>query len=99
MSFLRPQAGASTGAVNPVSSGFGHMIGVDPSRVSMIANRIGNAANGIAAGGGAPAGYDGSAAMPAAPQPIDNHFQLLNPDVLRSIIAKFRPATLTGYAQ
>ena len=99
MSFLNNMggAGAALGGFQPnaVSSGLGHMIGADPSRVSMIADRIGKAANGIAAGGGASAGYDGSA---AAPQ-IDNHLQMLDPEVLRSIIARFRPAATTGYAQ
>ena len=91
MSFLKPVAGAAGAAPqtfdpNPISTGFGHMIGADPSRVAMIANRIGTAANGIAAGGGAPAGYDGSAA------PINNHLQMLDPNVLQAILAKFRPA-------
>lgn len=97
MSFLKPGAGAAASGFQPnsISTGFGHMIGADPSRVSMIADRIGKAANGIAAGGGATAGYDGSAAAPV----IDNHLQMLDPEVLRSIIARFRPAAPTGYAQ
>jgi hypothetical protein len=98
MSFLNNMGGGA-GALagfqpNSISSGFGHMIGADPSRVSMIADRIGKAANGIAAGGGAESGYDGSA---AAPQ-IDNHLQMLDPNVLQSIIARFRPQA-QGYAR
>lgn len=91
MSFLNNIGGFQPSAL---SSGFGYMIGADPSRVSMIADRIGKAANGIAAGGGASAGYDGSA---AAPQ-IDNHLQMLDPNILQSIIARFRPTT-QGYAR
>jgi hypothetical protein len=90
MSFLKPGAGATAQTFNPVSTGFGHMIGADPSRVSMIADRIGKAANGIAAGGGATAGYDGSAAL------INNHLQMLDPDTLQRIIAQFRPVQTMG---
>lgn len=91
MGFLRSQAGSSgTFNPNPISTGFGHMIGADPSRVSMIANRIGTGMNSIAAAGGATPSYDGSAA------PINNHLQMLDPDTLRKILAQFRPTSAMG---
>lgn len=98
MSFLNNigGAGAAAGGFQPsaISSGFGHMIGADPSRVSMIADRIGKAANGIATSTGVSADYNGSA---RAPQ-IDNHLQMLDPNILQSIIARFQPTT-QGYAR
>lgn len=47
------QMGAGTGATNFLAQ----LLGVSPSGVSGTANTVGTAANGIAAGGGAPAGY------------------------------------------
>lgn len=98
MSFLKS---AGTGAaaasdMNPISSGVGHMLNTDPSRVSMIADRIGNAANGIATAGGAAAGYGGQAAPPQQAAPVNNYMQMLDPTVLRAIMAKFGPAQNTG---
>lgn len=87
MSFLKPAADATAGA-NPMATGLGRLIGADPSRVSTIADRIGTGMNMIAAGGGATAGYDGS----AAPQP-NNYLQLLDPSVLQALVARFRPAS------
>lgn len=48
------QMGAGTGATNFLAQ----LLGVSPSGVSHTADIIGNAANGIAEGGGAPAGYN-----------------------------------------
>lgn len=92
MSFLAPLAAPVGSAIAPTAaaSGLGHLIGADPSRVGMIASRIGTAANGVAAAGGAAPGYSG-----AAPQQVDNHLQLLDPEVLRGIIARFAPQGYT----
>jgi hypothetical protein len=89
MSFLKePVDGA-----NPGAAGLGHLLGADPSRVSSIADRIGQGMNGIAQAGGATPGY-------ASPdQSVNNHLQLLDPEVLRSIIAKFRPSPTMGVYQ
>lgn len=89
MSFLKDFGGAGG-----LAGGVGHLFGTDGAHVSSLADRIGKGANMIASGGGATAGYDGSA---AAPQ-IDNHLQMLDPNILQSIIARFRP-TPQGYAR
>ena len=91
MSFLQGAggAGAALGQANSASTGLGHLLNVDPSRISMIANGVGRAANGIATAGGADAGYDGSAAP-------NNYLQNLDPTVLRAIMAKFGPAQNVG---
>lgn len=93
MSFLQGAggAGAALGQANSASTGLGHLLNVDPSRISSIANGIGRAANGIATAGGAEAGYDGSAAQ----QP-NNYLQNLDPTVLRAIMAKFGPVQNVG---
>lgn len=95
MSFLQSAgAGAAAAgagaAANPMSTGLGHLFGADPSRVSMIADRVGNAANGIATAGGADQGYGGQAA------PMNNVLQQLDPTVMRAIMAKFGPAQFSG---
>lgn len=97
MSFLKANPFSGVGAAlnpNGAAQGVGHLLNVSPLGVSRFADTVGKVANGIAAGGGAAAGYDGS----AGPQ-IDNHLQMLDPAVLRSIIAQFRPAPTTGYAR
>lgn len=88
MSFLTPASGA-----NGAATGLGRLLDVDPSRISRIAGGIGNVANGIANAGGAMPGY-------AAPQPVNNYMQLLDPNVLRAIYAKFGGGpTAPGYAR
>lgn len=109
MSFLTPLlgsiggAGAAAGAGGAAASalgstsaarGLGHVIGVDPGRISSIADRIGKGANIAAAGGGADAGY--AAPELSAPDVAPaNHLQMLDPGVLQSIIARFRPGGST----
>jgi hypothetical protein len=90
MSFLKPQGGAAFGS-NAAASGLGRLMDVDPSRISQIAQSIGGVANGFANAGGATPGY-------AAPE-VNNHMQLLDPEVLRSIMAKFRPGPGMGVYQ
>jgi hypothetical protein len=95
MSFLEPllasagpalsAAGAAGGGANAAASGLGHLIGVDPSRISSIAGTIGKGMNGIAAGGGASPGY----ADPGLPD-VNNHMQLLDPAILQAIIQHFQ---------
>lgn len=94
MSFLRGQSAGAMDAANPISTGLGRALGADPSRVSMIADRIGNAANGIAAAGGAEQGYGGQAGPPQG-LPA-NYMQMMDPTVMRAIMAKFGPAQNTG---
>lgn len=95
MSFLQGMggAGAAMGQANSAATGLGHLFDADPSRISMIADRIGKASNGIAAAGGAENGYDGSAA------PQNNYLQTLDPTVMRALIAKFGPAQNVGYVR
>lgn len=106
MSFLKPGAGAQAAPSvapatlpapsNPMANGLGHLFGTDEARVSRIADRIGNGMNMIAAGGGAQPGYArpaGYAQPEAAPQgEVTNHLQLLDPDVLKALVARFRPS-------
>lgn len=92
MSFLN-SAGAGAAAANGASTGLGHMLGVDPSRISSIANSIGTGMNGIAAAGGAPQAYGGQA---GPQQPVNNYMQMMDPTVLKAILAKFGPAQNTG---
>ena len=94
MSFLNnPGSGAMAASqANGAATGLGHMFGADPSRISMIADRIGKASNGIASAGGADQGYDGTAAP-------NNYLQTLDPTVMRAIMAKFGPAQNTGYVR
>ncbi len=89
-------AGAAGGAAaaNPLANGLGHLLGAEGSQVSNIADRIGTGMNQIATAGGAQPGYAAPAqpAQPAAPQgDPNNHMQLLDPDVLQGLIARFRP--------
>jgi hypothetical protein len=80
MSFLEPLL-ASAG---PAASGLGHLIGVDPGRVASIAGNIGKGMNQIATAGGASPAYQD----PGVPA-VQNHFQLLDDNVLRAIIDHF----------
>lgn len=112
MSFLKSVfgAGADTAAApgavpvqqaNPMANGLGHLFGTDGAHVSDIASRIGTGANQIAIGGGAQPGYAGPApvAQQAAPATDDpnNHLQMLDQDVLRAVLARFRPTTGVQY--
>lgn len=100
MSFLNG-AGGAAGAANGAASGLGRLIGTDPSRISSIADRIGTGMNGIAAAGGAAPGY-GAPAHPAQQQAggePNNYMQLLDPNVMRAIIAKFGGGPSAGYAR
>jgi hypothetical protein len=93
MSFLKPaaDAGALTPS-NPAATGLGRLFGTDGARVSSIADRIGAGMNQIATAGGAQPGY-------AAPQQAmpNNHFQMLDQDVLRALVERFRPTTGVQY--
>lgn len=90
MSFLGPlmggagAAGAASAAAPAAATGLGHLIGADPSRISQIAGQIGGGMNRIAAAGGAAPGYE----APQAPA-VNNHMQLLDPEVLHSLIRQF----------
>lgn len=99
MSFLS-NLGAGLGAAGGAAGGLGHLLGADPSRISGIADRIGNASNLIAQGGGAAPAYQAPQA-PQAPQAgapgagsFSNVMQFLTPDSLQHIRAMFG-----GYGQ
>jgi hypothetical protein len=87
MSFLKP-AGAPT---NPLANGVGRLFGTDGAHVSALADRIGLGMNQIAAAGGAQPGYA------AQQQPVNNHLQMLDQDMLREILQRFRPTTGVQY--
>lgn len=93
MSFLHGDSAGALAAQSPASSGLGHLLDVEPSRVSMIADRIGKAANGIAAAGGADQGYGGQ----AAPTPI-NFLQSLDPRVMQALSDRFAGASFNPRA-
>lgn len=94
MSFLRSQPTADPlYQPNSAATGLGHLINVDPSRIGQIANSIGQGANGIATAGGAPAGYDGS----AAPVAMSNHLQWLDPGMLQRLQSMFSGGAGTGF--
>ena len=96
-------AGAATVPQNPMANGLGRVFGTSGSHISDIASRIGTGANQIAVGGGAQPGYAGPAPgqipqTSEAPQEMpNNHMQMLDQDVLRAIIQRFRPATGVQY--
>lgn len=68
-------------------TGLGSSLGFNPGDVKAF----GTAMNGIASAGGATPGY----ASQQAPD-VNNHLQLLDPDVLKAIIAKFGPTPIGG---
>lgn len=70
---------------NAAASGLGRMIGVDPSRISSIADSVGKGMNMIAAGGGAQGGYAPAPELPA----VNNHMQLMDPKILQALVAHF----------
>jgi hypothetical protein len=76
-------------APNFAASGLGHALGVDPSRVASIAGTVGSAANQIAAAGGAQGGYQNPGVQGAALPTVNNHLQMLDPQVLRALIQHF----------
>lgn len=69
------------------STGLGSSLGFNPGDV----RAFGTAMNGIASAGGAAPGY----ASQQAPD-VNNHLQLLDPAVLKAIIAKFAPPQMGG---
>lgn len=75
MSFLKSAAGA--GGV----TGLGASLGLNPTSLQTL----GTAMNGIASVGGASPGYAGQQGDPG----LNNHLQMLDPEVLRAILAKF----------
>lgn len=92
MSFLSGAGGAAgaglAGGANGAATGLGHMIGVDPSRISELAGKIGAGMNAVASAGGADPGYQ-------APVQPTNYLQNLDPNMLQSILDRFRPMPLT----
>ncbi len=79
-------AGAAAGPANWAASGLGKLIGVDPAKISSIANSIGGGMNQIAQGGGAAPSY----AAPELPAPaVNNHMQLLDPRILQALVQHF----------
>lgn len=100
MGFLKNGGFGKRDGFDP-AAGLGHMIGAEPSRVSQVADRIGNGMNMIAAAGGAQPGYvkPVRSVMPAQPVGApegaapDNHLQMLDTEVLRNLIARFRPSS------
>lgn len=96
MSFLN-----SLGGANAAASGLGQMVGADPSRISQIAGQIGRGMNGIAAAGGAAPGYATDPSTQPSAAPVDNHMQLLDPNIIQQLIQRFggRPQASPGYSQ
>jgi hypothetical protein len=97
MSFLNSIGGGG----NAAASGLGQMVGADPSRISQIAGQIGRGMNGIAQAGGAAPGYAADPSAPPAAAPVDNHLQLLDPNIIQQLIQKFghQQAPQMGYAR
>lgn len=95
MSFLKGLGGGMGAAApaaaapqpNAMASGLGKLIGVDPGKISSIADSVGKGMNMIAQGGGAQGGY----AAPEVPQlpAVNNHMQLLDPKILQSLVQYF----------
>lgn len=79
-------AAAEAPKANAAAMGLGKLIGVDPGKISSIADSVGKGMNMIAQGGGAAGGY----AAPELPQarPV-NHLQLLDDNVLRALLQRF----------
>lgn len=83
--FGSPEGSKSDGpAATGIGKALGGAIGVDPSRIASIADKIGRASNGIAEMGGAAPGYSG---MQMAPT---NHLQMLDPDALQKLVQQFQ---------
>lgn len=77
---------AATPQPNAAATGLGKLLGVDPGRISSIADSVGKGMNQIAQGGGAAGGY----AAPQLPDaPVQNHLQLLDPTVIQALIQRF----------
>lgn len=72
---------------NAAATGLGKLIGVDPGKISSIADSVGKGMNMIAQGGGAQGGY-AAPEQPALPD-VKNHMQLLDPAVLRALVQYF----------
>lgn len=71
---------------NAAAMGLGKLIGVDPGKISSIADSVGKGMNMIAQGGGAAGGYAAPELPQAAPA---NHLQLLDDNVLRALLQRF----------
>lgn len=76
---------------NAAASGLGKLIGVDPAKISSIAQSIGGGMNQIAQGGGASPGYAAPPqAAPSAQAPtMNNILQGLNPEIIQALIRSF----------
>jgi hypothetical protein len=70
---------------NAAATGLGRMINVSPDRISKIATSVGAGANQIASAGGAQPGYAPPPQMPT----VNNHMQLLNPEILQQLMRHF----------
>ncbi len=73
---------------NAAASGLGKLIGVDPEKISSIANSIGGGMNQIAQAGGAQGGYAAPPQVQQAPA-VNNHMQLLDPNILQALVRHF----------
>ena len=81
-----PAAAPAAPQANAAATGLGKLIGVDPGKISSIADSVGKGMNMIAQGGGAQGGY----AAPELQQPaVNNHLQLLDPKVLQALVQYF----------
>lgn len=69
---------------NAAAMGLGKLIGVDPGKISSIADSVGKGMNMIAQGGGAPASYQ-TPELPA----VNNHLQLLDNNTLQALLRQF----------
>lgn len=83
---LAPVATAASPTANAAATGLGKLIGVDPGKISSIADNVGKGMNMIAQGGGAQGGY----AAPELPAPaVNNHMQLMDPKILQALVQYF----------
>ena len=87
MGFLKGLFPAQQGmAPNGAAMGLGHLLGADPSRISSIADRVGQVSNRIAGMGGAEQGYQ--------PMQMNNIMQKLDPAVLQALIEQFQSSQI-----
>lgn len=84
-------------APNAAATGLGRLINVSPERISKIAGGVGQGANQIAGAGGAQGGYE-APQMPQLPA-VNNHMQLLNPEILQQLMRHFSGNSAMGQIQ
>jgi hypothetical protein len=82
-------AAQSGPAPNFAASGLGHALGVDPSRVASIAGTVGKRGEPNRSGRRCAGGLSKPRLQGAALPAVNNHLQMLDPQVLRALIQHF----------